>query len=123
MDPITCPKCLSPMRHIDRNGITIERCDSCGGVFLDRSELDQLIKLENQYVDRQLQTAAPPSQERGDSWDRNDTRERDQYRDRDRDRDRYRDRDRGRDNDWDDIFDDDDRRGGFSGVLRNIFDM
>lgn len=101
MTDITCPKCLSRMRSIDRSGITIERCESCGGIYLDRSELDQLIRLENEFVEQRYQ----PAQER--------------RRDRRDDRDRNQDRNRDDDDDW---WDDDDRSiGGFLGdLLKNI---
>lgn len=71
MTELTCPKCLSSMRTIDRNGIVIERCDSCGGVFLDRGELDQLIRAENAFLARDRQVPAGrwgADQE----WDRDD---------------------------------------------------
>jgi uncharacterized protein len=46
-----CPKCTAPMRHIERNGVVIDRCTECGGVFLDRGELEHLIRAEAVYVD------------------------------------------------------------------------
>jgi Zn-finger nucleic acid-binding protein len=41
-----CPKCQAPMRSYERNGITIDQCTECRGIFLDRGELDHLITLE-----------------------------------------------------------------------------
>lgn len=41
-----CPKCHGEMRSYERNGITIDQCTECRGVFLDRGELDHLISLE-----------------------------------------------------------------------------
>ncbi|MFC6236297.1 TFIIB-type zinc ribbon-containing protein [Longivirga aurantiaca] len=41
-----CPKCHAPMRTYERNGIHIDQCTECRGVFLDRGELDHLISLE-----------------------------------------------------------------------------
>ncbi|MFN8148981.1 MAG: zf-TFIIB domain-containing protein [Candidatus Nanopelagicales bacterium] len=41
-----CPKCHGDMRSYERNGITIDQCTECRGVFLDRGELDHLIGLE-----------------------------------------------------------------------------
>jgi Zn-finger nucleic acid-binding protein len=38
------------MRSIERNGVTIERCNECGGVFLDRGELEHLTQAENAYA-------------------------------------------------------------------------
>ena len=41
-----CPKCMGPMRAYERNGITVDQCTECRGVFLDRGELELLISLE-----------------------------------------------------------------------------
>jgi Zn-finger nucleic acid-binding protein len=30
---LNCPECLTPMRGIERNGVTLKRCDDCGGMF------------------------------------------------------------------------------------------
>lgn len=38
-----CPSCGAEMRTVEREGIEIERCTSCRGVFLDRGELEKLI--------------------------------------------------------------------------------
>jgi Zn-finger nucleic acid-binding protein len=50
MPDLNCPKCLVPMRDIERNGVTIERCNECGGIFLDRGELEHLTQAENAYA-------------------------------------------------------------------------
>jgi Zn-finger nucleic acid-binding protein len=62
---LICPKCGSPMRTHVRNGITIEQCTACHGIFLDRGELEQLISAESSYLGR------PPAEGRqaGDSAD------------------------------------------------------
>ena len=85
---LRCPKCDAPMRNYERNEVHVDRCTECGGIFLDRGELERLITAESTYY-------GPRSDRYAD--------DRDQYR-RD-DRDRYRDRD------------DDDDRGGFLGNL------
>lgn len=46
MADLMCPKCQAPMRSIERSGVTIERCTECGGVFLDRGELERLEESE-----------------------------------------------------------------------------
>ena len=43
---LTCPKCHGPMRSYERNGVTVDQCTDCRGLFLDRGELDRLIDLE-----------------------------------------------------------------------------
>lgn len=42
----TCPKCQAPMRSYERNGVSIEQCTECRGIFLDRGELEHLIDAE-----------------------------------------------------------------------------
>jgi uncharacterized protein len=46
---LRCPKCDAPMRMYERNGVHVDRCTECGGVFLDRGELDRLITAESIY--------------------------------------------------------------------------
>ena len=46
---LSCPKCASSMRSYERNGVTIEQCVECRGVFLDRGELDHLIDAETTH--------------------------------------------------------------------------
>ena len=57
---LTCPKCRGEMRTYERNGILIDQCEECRGIFLDRGELEQLLDAE-----------------RGD--DRRDERDEDRY--------------------------------------------
>jgi Zn-finger nucleic acid-binding protein len=52
---LVCPKCASPMRTYARNGITIDQCTACHGIFLDRGELEQLISAESSYLARSPQ--------------------------------------------------------------------
>lgn len=50
---LVCPKCRGVMRAYERNGVTIDQCQECRGVFLDRGELDRLIDAEEQgYASR-----------------------------------------------------------------------
>ncbi|WP_061293792.1 zf-TFIIB domain-containing protein [Herbidospora cretacea] len=53
-----CPKCRGNMRTLDRNGVHIEQCDNCRGIFLDYGELETLSRMENQW--NQQHYAAPP---------------------------------------------------------------
>jgi uncharacterized protein len=46
---LRCPRCEAPMRTYERNGVHVDRCTDCGGVFLDRGELDRLITAESTY--------------------------------------------------------------------------
>jgi Zn-finger nucleic acid-binding protein len=40
------------MRTHQRNGVTIEQCTKCHGIFLDRGELEQLIGAESSFLGR-----------------------------------------------------------------------
>ncbi|GAA1362488.1 zf-TFIIB domain-containing protein [Streptomyces beijiangensis] len=53
-----CPKCHAPMHTYNRNGVQIEQCSGCRGVFLDYGELESLTRLESQWS----QQAPPPPQ-------------------------------------------------------------
>ena len=52
MTDLLCPKCQAPMRVMDRNGVTVERCTECGGIILDRGELERLMRAEGEYNQR-----------------------------------------------------------------------
>ena len=44
---LECPKDEGTMLvAVDRNGVTVDACPRCRGVWLDRGELDKLIDLE-----------------------------------------------------------------------------
>ena len=51
-----CPKCRAEMRTYDRQGVHIEQCTSCRGIFLDYGELEHLAQLEA----RMMQPPPPP---------------------------------------------------------------
>lgn len=46
---LTCPKCRGNMRSFERNGIIIDQCTDCRGVFLDRGKLERLIDAEGHF--------------------------------------------------------------------------
>lgn len=58
----TCPKCRGSMRTYDRNGVHIEQCESCRGIFLDFGELEAISQLENRFVQQ------PPPASYGPGW-------------------------------------------------------
>ncbi|HEY2714607.1 MAG TPA: zf-TFIIB domain-containing protein [Solirubrobacterales bacterium] len=47
---MTCPKCGAPMRTHQRNGVTIEQCTKCHGMFLDAGEFEQLMGAESSFL-------------------------------------------------------------------------
>ncbi|MCZ8381860.1 zf-TFIIB domain-containing protein [Mycobacterium sp. CPCC 205372] len=55
-----CPKCAGVMKTYERNGIHLEQCDTCRGIFLDFGELESLTQLENRFV-----APPPPPQQQG----------------------------------------------------------
>jgi Zn-finger nucleic acid-binding protein len=59
-DELTCPKCQGAMRRYERNGIHIDQCAECRGVFLDRGELEHLIDAEASFSQPRQETPAPP---------------------------------------------------------------
>lgn len=43
-DGMSCPICSVPLVMSDRQGIEIDYCPKCRGVWLDRGELDKIIE-------------------------------------------------------------------------------
>lgn len=67
MSTLTCPKCASEMRNYERNQVHVDQCTGCGGLFLDRGELEALVNAENAWhqapqAPPQAQPAAAPQQ-------------------------------------------------------------
>ncbi|MFF3555180.1 zf-TFIIB domain-containing protein [Streptomyces tsukubensis] len=55
-----CPKCHAMMHTYNRNGVQIEQCSGCRGIFLDYGELEALTRLESQWT-QQAPPPAPPA--------------------------------------------------------------
>ncbi|MGY1624672.1 zf-TFIIB domain-containing protein [Geodermatophilus sp. SYSU D00965] len=49
---LTCPKCHGAMRTYERNGVHVDQCSDCRGIFLDRGELERLVDAENAWHGR-----------------------------------------------------------------------
>lgn len=67
---LICPKCAGQMRSYERNGVTVDQCTDCRGIFLDRGELERLIEAEDVHYGgsaggRREQTGAAPTDARG----------------------------------------------------------
>ncbi|MBT2367564.1 zf-TFIIB domain-containing protein [Streptomyces sp. ISL-10] len=56
-----CPKCHAAMHTYNRNGVQIEQCSGCRGIFLDYGELESLTRLESQWMQQAPPPAAPPA--------------------------------------------------------------
>lgn len=57
-----CPKCNVQLAMSERQGIEIDYCPTCRGVWLDRGELDKIIE-------RSETTASQPNYTQGQSHD------------------------------------------------------
>ena len=39
-----CPKCGMDLKEIELHGVKVDQCASCGGIFLDAGEMEQIEK-------------------------------------------------------------------------------
>lgn len=64
-----CPVCVeAELNPKIRDGVEIDVCPSCRGVWLDRGELEKLVDRANQELDHyRSRDGAPPSSRRGPS--------------------------------------------------------
>ena len=51
------------MRNYERNGVTVDQCTGCRGVFLDRGELERLVDAEGSYYEREEPRREEPRRE------------------------------------------------------------
>ncbi len=66
MESLTCPKCQGAMRTYERNGVHVDQCGECRGIFLDRGELERLIDAEEAFHAAPAAPSAPrPSAPQG----------------------------------------------------------
>lgn len=49
---VSCPKCRGDLVVYERQGIVIDQCRDCRGIWLDRGELEHLIDLETRAASR-----------------------------------------------------------------------
>ncbi|MGH9457752.1 MAG: zf-TFIIB domain-containing protein [Thermoanaerobaculia bacterium] len=47
-----CPKCGMDMEEYEYQGVSLDRCRSCGGVFFDAGEMEQLMEHKGDFVER-----------------------------------------------------------------------
>jgi hypothetical protein len=66
---LTCPKCHGGMRSYERSGVTVDQCDECRGIFLDRGELDRLIDAEREWHSEPVRREASWSDDYRDDRD------------------------------------------------------
>ena len=60
---LICPKCQGTMRTYERNGVHVDQCTECRGIFLDRGELERLTDAENAWHGGAPAAAAPSHQQ------------------------------------------------------------
>ena len=41
-----CPVCATPLHAVERLEISMDFCPTCGGIWLDQGELDELVRRE-----------------------------------------------------------------------------
>ena len=88
MSTMTCPKCQGEMSSYERNGITVDQCRDCRGIFLDRGELDHLVAADSRAQGSVPSAVAPPRGTPDRSHDSRDSHESSgRYREHDRDHD------------------------------------
>lgn len=72
-----CPVCKVELRMADRQGVEVDYCPQCRGVWLDRGEIDKIVEREMAYNRPQSppQHSSPPQQPwRGGDYDDDDHR-------------------------------------------------
>ena len=45
-----CPKCGMDLKEIELQGVKVDQCANCGGIFFDAGEIDQLAKKDEGVV-------------------------------------------------------------------------
>ncbi|MEU6857871.1 zf-TFIIB domain-containing protein [Glycomyces sp. NPDC046736] len=97
------------MHQYERNGVVVEQCSECKGIFLDRGELEHLMTAEASFLRGAAVAPSPPQDDR--RYDdrrhddrRYDDRRRDDHYDRRRD-DEYRYKKKKRKSVFEDLFD------------------
>ncbi|HET8718051.1 MAG TPA: zf-TFIIB domain-containing protein [Nocardioidaceae bacterium] len=49
MDEMSCPKCDAAMSTRTVGDVSVSRCSSCNGIFLERADLGNLVEAENDW--------------------------------------------------------------------------
>jgi len=49
---MTCPRCDGTLKESTFEGVTIDTCEKCGGVWLDSGELQQLTAHDGGWISR-----------------------------------------------------------------------
>ena len=65
---MNCPSCKIPLVMSERQGIEIDYCPQCRGIWLDRGELDKLIEKSNAEENQQEFSAGASQQQQSPSY-------------------------------------------------------
>ena len=87
---LQCPKCHAEMHQYERNGIVVDQCTECRGLFLDRGELEKLVSAENGWYGGDDRRERRPEPRQGFSAPHYEDRRRQDDDDDDDDHRRYR---------------------------------
>lgn len=63
-----CPTCEVDLVMAERQGIEIDYCPKCRGIWLDRGELDKIIERAAQSLPQATMPSPPPPQPRRDAY-------------------------------------------------------
>ncbi|MCC6730510.1 MAG: zf-TFIIB domain-containing protein [Chthonomonadales bacterium] len=66
---MNCPACSAPLQLTERQGVEIDYCPQCRGIWLDRGELDKLIDRSESYRGRHA-PSTPDHRDRDANWQR-----------------------------------------------------
>lgn len=64
-----CPRCQVDLVISDRQGVEIDYCPRCRGVWLDRGELDKVIERASRFSDGDEEQWRPSAPRRDDDSD------------------------------------------------------
>jgi Zn-finger nucleic acid-binding protein len=66
-----CPRCENvTLEEIDRSGVTVDRCASCRGIWLDRGELEKILSRATAELDQPREQHRPREPDRSRDYDR-----------------------------------------------------
>jgi len=49
---LNCPKDQTPMIKLTSKGVTIDKCEKCGGIWLDKGEMRRIISNVEAYQEK-----------------------------------------------------------------------
>lgn len=64
-DVTACPRCGGPMEELAIEGVSLQRCRSCRGLWFDAGELEKVLALSPRPAIDEKQRSRPPAKEGG----------------------------------------------------------